>query len=318
MSGIVSLYDPTMIRVLNTGGRAIADGVNRAFPTADVVQIKRNEPIASDLSGDVLLASFGSGDLIAQLAGRVTWVHVFGTGIDWLPPEAFEAKVVTCARGGSAIAISEFVLAAMLSFEKQLPELWDRTPDQVFGRADLGGLYGRHLGLVGLGGIATAIATRALAFGMSVSAVRRRRGPSPIAGVTTATRDEVFGSADHLVLAAPATPETHHLIGRDTTGHLKAGVHLVNIARGSLIDQDALRNALDDGRVARATLDVCDPEPLPEGHWLYTHPKVRLTGHISWSSPEGYGPLIQAFVDNLDRFVRDQPLAGVVDPTDRY
>jgi phosphoglycerate dehydrogenase-like enzyme len=206
----------------------------------------------------------------------------------------------------------------MLSFEKQLPELWNRPPDQVFGRADLGGLYGRRLGLVGLGGIATAVASRALAFGMSVRAVRRHPGLSPVAGVEMATRDEVFGSADHLVLAAPATPETHHLIGRDTTSRLKEGVHLVNIARGSLIDQDALRQALDDGLVARATLDVCDPEPLPEGHWLYTHPKVRLTGHNSWSSPEGNAPLIQAFVDNLDRFVRDQPLAGVVDPADRY
>ena len=92
---------------------------------------------------------------------------------------------------------------------------------------------------------------------------------------------------DHLVLAAPDTPETHHVIGPATISQLKRGVHLVNIARGGLIDQDALRAALDDGRVARATLDVCDPEPLPAGHWLYTHPKVRLTGHLSWSSPRG-------------------------------
>src|ERR1700677_4927820 len=139
-----------MIRVLNTGGRAIAERLKTAFQNAEVVRIRRDEPVDRDLSGDVLLAGFGSENLIAPLARRVTWVHVFGTGIDWLPPEVFEAKVVTCSRGGSAIAISEFVLAAMLSFEKQLPELWDRPPDQVFGRADLGGLHGRHLGLVGL------------------------------------------------------------------------------------------------------------------------------------------------------------------------
>src|ERR1700722_3951383 len=226
-----------MIRILNTGGRAVAERVMTAYPDAEVVRIKRDEPVDGDLAGDVLLASVGSKDLIAPLARRVTWVHVFGTGIDWLPPEVFEATVVTCSRGGSAIAISEFVLAAMLSFEKQLPELWDRPPAQVFGPAELGGLHGRHLGLVGLGGIATAVATRALAFGMSVRAVRRHPGASPVAGVEMATREDIFRQADHLVLAAPATSETHHLIGRDTTGQLKAGVHLVNIARGSLIDQ---------------------------------------------------------------------------------
>ena len=95
-------------------------------------------------------------------------------------------------------------------------------------------------------------------------------------------------------------------------------MHLVNIARGGLVDQDALRVALDDGRVARATLDVCEPEPLPEGHWLYTHPMVRLTGHVSWSSPRGIEPLVQSFMDNLGRFVRGEPLAGVVDPAERY
>jgi phosphoglycerate dehydrogenase-like enzyme len=169
-----------------------------------------------------------------------------------------------------------------------------------------------------LGGIGTAVAARALAFGMSVTAVRRSPGPSPIEVVELATREGVLRDADHLVLTAPATVDTRHLIGPNTIDQLKSGVHLVNIARGSLIDQDALRQALDSGRIARATLDVCEPEPLPEGHWLFSHPGVRLTGHLSWSSPVGLEPLIQAFLDNLNRFVQGQPLAGVVDASERY
>jgi phosphoglycerate dehydrogenase-like enzyme len=99
---------------------------------------------------------------------------------------------------------------------------------------------------------------------------------------------------------------------------VKPGVHLVNIARGGLVDQEALLVALDDGRVARATLDVTDPEPLPEGHWMFTHPKVRLTGHISWSSPAGFEPLVAAAIDNLGRYLRGEELLGVVDRAEGY
>jgi phosphoglycerate dehydrogenase-like enzyme len=307
-----------VVRILNLAGRAVGDRIGETFPDLEVVRISRREPLDPALSGDVLVAGTGTRDLIAELAPRVSWVHIMGTGIDWLPPEAFDVKVLTCARGGSAIAISEFVLAAMLSFEKRLPELWARPPDQVFVPAELGTLHERQLGLIGMGGIGAAIAARALAFGMSVSAVRRHQGPPPLAGVRMTGLEEVLAGADHLVLAAPDTPETHQVIGPASLGLVKRGVHLINIARGGLVDQEALRVALDDGRVARATLDVCEPEPLPEGHWLYTHPQVRLTGHISWSSPRGMEPLVQSFLDNLDRYGRGEPLVGVVDPAERY
>jgi phosphoglycerate dehydrogenase-like enzyme len=309
---------PTVIRVLSCAGRAVNNRILATFPDSEVVRIRRDDPLPEDVSGDVLIATYGAADVVGQLARRVKWVHVMGTGIDWLPPDAFEAETLTCARGGSGIAISEFVLAAMLCLEKQLPELWGRPPDLVFSRADLGGLSGRHLGLVGLGGIGTQVATRAQAFGMRVSAVRRHPGPSPVPGVETAPLGWVLSHADHLVLAAPDTPETHHLIGESTVDQLKPGVHIVNIARGGLIDQEVLRRALEAGRVARATLDVSDPEPLPEGHWMYSHPQVRLTGHISWSSPQGLEPLIGVLLDNLARYQQGRPLTGVVDPAERY
>ena len=156
-------------------------------------------------------------------------------------------------------------------------------------RSPLGWLNTRTLGLVGLGGIGVAIAERALPFGMQVRALRRRPEPSPLEGVeVVGSLEEVLPEADHLVLAAPATPRTRHLINSDTLALVKPGVHLVNIARGALVDQDALRDALDDGRVAMASLDTVDPEPLPEGHWLYSHPKVRLSAHVSWASPAAY------------------------------
>ncbi len=124
--------------------------------------------------------------------------------------------------------------------------------------------------------------------------------------------------ADHLVLTAPATEATRHLVDAAALAVVKPGVHLVNIARGSLVDQDALRAALDDGRVAMASLDTVDPEPLPDGHWMYDHPGVRLTPHISWSMPGALDHLYDSFLGNLVRRSRGEPLHGTVDVAAGY
>jgi phosphoglycerate dehydrogenase-like enzyme len=102
-------------------------------------------------------------------------------------------------------------------------------------------------------------------------------------------------------------------LNAQTFALVKPGLHLVNIARGSLIDQDALRAALDDGRVARASLDVCVPEPLPSGHWLYSHEKVFLTPHASWTGIPFLSGAMEVFTSNLRRYLNGEELVGVVD-----
>ena len=94
---------------------------------------------------------------------------------------------------------------------------------------------------------------------------------------------------------------------------VKPGLHLVNIARGALIDQDALRVALDDQRVARASLDVTDPEPLPTGHWLYQHPQIQLTPHTSWMDSDALNTMMALLRTNCDHYRNGEPLEGIVD-----
>jgi phosphoglycerate dehydrogenase-like enzyme len=154
---------------------------------------------------------------------------------------------------------------------------------------------------------------------MRVRALRRTDAPSPVEGVEIMRSiGDLVSDADHLVIAAPATARTRHLIDADALSRVKPGIHIVNIARGALVDQDALRVALDDDRVAMATLDTVDPEPLPEGHWLYVHPKVRLSAHISWYEPQLQKAALDIFVDNIGRFRRGEPLREVVDPAEGY
>ena len=130
--------------------------------------------------------------------------------------------------------------------------------------------------------------------------------------------DALLAESDHLVVAAPDTPATRGLLGNDAFARIKEGVHLVNVARGGLVDQDALRAALDTGRVALASLDTVTPEPLSAGHWLYTHPRVRLSPHCSWNGPGALDRLLEPFLENLTHFLNDEPLAYRVDVGQGY
>lgn len=297
--------------------------VRDAHPEVELVEFTGGEPPAG-LSADAFFGGYFAWDDIMRWldATGVRWVQLTGTGVDNVPAAVFaENRTVTCARGASAVPISEWVMAAILAWAKRFPETFLHEPPKYwnFPNPTLDRVDGSTVSLVGLGGIGSAIATRALAFGMKVRAMRRTDAPSPVDGVEIVrTLDELLSDADHVVLAAPSTARTRHLIDAEAFAKMKPGVHLVNIARGALVDQDALRVALDDNTVAQATLDTVDPEPLPAGHWLYTHPKVRLAAHISWYTPQLQQSAIEILVENIGRFARGEPLLHVVDADEGY
>lgn len=310
------------MRVLVHLGDSFAAQITAAVPGVEAIVIPTADDVDPGLRAEALLTlPWGTPNLAHVLATTgVRWVHTVGTGVDRFPLDVIGDRLLTCSRGASAIPIAEWVLAQMLAFEKELPAVWLREQPASWNfHPTMGGLYGKTLALIGIGGIGCAVAERALPFGMRVRAYRRRTAPSPLAGVEIVTTlDDLVASADHLVLVAPATPDTHRLVGDAVLRAVKPGVHLVNVARGSLVDEDALRRALDDERVALASLDAVEPEPLPAGHWLYAHPRVHVSAHVSWNGPGGEDVLVGKFIANLRRRLAGDPLEGVVDVAAGY
>jgi phosphoglycerate dehydrogenase-like enzyme len=291
---------------------AVVDTVQARVGDAEVV-VGTDDERAAD--AEILAAFTHDREVIRRaVTPSVRWIHAFSAGVDGFPLDLVGDRVFTCSRGASAVPISEWVLAMMLAHAKRLPDAWITEPPEQWNSAQLAPLSGATVGLVGMGAINTEVARRCLAFDMEVLSFRRTATPAPLPEITVLTDlHQLLGRSDHVVVAAPATADTYHLFDADAFAAVKPGAHLVNVARGTLVDQDALIAALDRDQLSGASLDTVDPEPLPAGHPLYSHPKVRVSPHISWSAPATLEVTLQTFVDNVARYRAGAVLEGVVD-----
>lgn len=277
------------------------------LPGVEVLPLPRGVPLDLPRQASVLLAA-PHADLRDANRPPPGWpfglgfVQLVSSGVDTFPRWLLDSLPVASARGVTADSLAEFALAAMFAAAKQLPSVWIDTPSQWQPRP-LASLAGSTLGLYGFGSIGQALARKALALDIEVVALRRSARPFEVPGVQRAADlPELLARADHLVLAAPASEETRHVINPRTLAHAKPGLHLINLARGSLIDQQALLQALDKGQLALASLDVTDPEPLPAGHPFYSHPKIRLSPHTSANTSRVYHNLAALLARNVEHF----------------
>jgi phosphoglycerate dehydrogenase-like enzyme len=194
--------------------------------------------------------------------------------------------------------------------EQQAAKVWARTPFREISRT--------KWVIFGYGPIGREVATRAKAFGADISVIRRKPSADAIvdrAG-TMADMAAMLADADVVVLACPLNGETRGFANARFFAALKPGAVLVNIARGGLIDDGALIEALDTGRVSFAILDVFAQEPLPTSDPYWSHPRVRLTPHTSFSGSGVNRRWEDLFIDNIGRFVAGEPLANEVAPAD--
>jgi len=254
----------------------------------------------------------------AKWPGRLQWVYSASVGIDFYPHWLLDAPLVTCGRGVASEEIADYVVAAVYQQAKNLDAVRARGPME-WRQMPLGRVTGTILGVIGLGAIGAATARRSLALGMRVTAVRRRALPSPVDGVELLSSvNDVVASADHLLLALPATDATRCLIDANRLALAKPTAHLINVARGSVLDQDALVAALDAGKLGFATLDVTEPEPLPADHPLWGHPRVRLTPHVSSNYTVVRQVLLDKISKDLDSFARGERPPDAVDAVAGY
>lgn len=252
----------------------------------------------------------------AELLERADDLELFAcayAGYGHLPMADLEAAgvAVTNAAGVHAPNASEHAVGTILTFSRRL---YEAARAETWQPADPGELAGSTVTVVGLGAIGSAVVDRLEPFDVTTLGVRR----SPEKG---GPADEVFGQddihealarTDYLVLCCPLTPETRGLIGESELATLPQGAVLVNIARGEVVETDALVRSLRSGRLGGAALDVTDPEPPPDDHPLWNLDDVLVTPHSAGATPKYYERLADVVADNVRRLADDRPLRNRV------
>ena len=250
---------------------------------------------------------------------HIRWVHLPGAGIESYLGAGLgsDGRVWTCSKGAHSSLIAEHALALTLA---GLHSLATSTRVTSWAATTVTALAEQPITIVGGGGIAASLIELLGPFRARITVVRRHDRPVPGADrtVTTAALPDALPDARAVILALALTPETRHIIGAAELQSMHDRAWLVNVSRGGHVDTDALVDALERHVIAGAALDVTDPEPLPDGHPLWTMPNCIITPHNAGSSGAVMRLLAARVGDNVRRFGAGEPLLGVVDLTAGY
>lgn len=312
----------------------IADRLARIAPDADIVTVTapetftlRGKPIAvEDVRPEIVFFGFDSRanttnptmfKRIFKGGGVTRWAQGQSAGVD---APVFRSVIQSGARltksSAQAVPISEYVLSHALSLltpmetqaALQKQHVWKITPYRE--------VSGTRWVMAGYGAIGKEIAKRAKAFGVHLTVVRRNVASDPLVDAMVGLDDfrRVSADADVVVLACALNDQTRRMCDEAFFRGLKKGALLINIARGGLVDEDALRAGLERDQPRRAVLDVTAIEPLPAEHWLWDHPQVRVSAHTSFAGAGNKERLDEHFLENLRRYVAGEPLLQEADP----
>lgn len=282
--------------------------------------ISGDDPVLSERIPDtleVIVTGIDSG-LFERLVATpsVRWVHSLSAGVEHLPLDAMAERgiVLTNSAGVYAPAMAEYALAAMIALGRAFPTWLEGQRDARWIDADgmeLTLLRGKRLGIVGYGAVGRELAALAKGMGMEVWATKRTPlvvPTEPIDRLLPATGlHELLAASDVVALCASLNRTTRHLIGGGELAVMKPTAVLVNVARGGLVDEEALVRALREGALRGAALDVTDVEPLPPDSALWTTPNLLLTPHISGNSVESWRWAVGFFCQNLALYLDGTP-----------
>jgi phosphoglycerate dehydrogenase-like enzyme len=307
-----------------------APDLQKAFPQVRVVKLESYRDLDREIVDAEILVSFSLRPSQLLAAKELRWIHCHAAGVSQLMFPEMISSPVLLTNGSAVMAepVAEHTLALMLALAKRIPSALRYQQQAVWGQEQVYSeqpppveLSGATLGIVGLGAIGREVVKRVRPFGMRVVAVKRdpSRGGECV--------DRVFGpdglhamleESDFVLLAAPESPGTRSLIGAAELARMKPTAYLINVARGTLVDEPALVEALQQGRIAGAGLDVTSEEPLPASSPLWTAPNLLLTPHVAASTERLWRRHYDVLAGNLARYLAGQPLQDLVDKSAGY
>jgi phosphoglycerate dehydrogenase-like enzyme len=314
------------IVMIQESNEHLLKAVRAAAPSADVVVAREHADIDREIvDAQVVVGGIVSEDQLRS-ASELAWHHVPWVGVERIvsPVYAEQDIVLTNGSGVNAANIAEHVVAMMLAFARQIP-LFVRDQDRATWRGwgdaptffELGG---QRVLCLGTGDIGQEVARRLAAFGCQV--IGASRSGRALSGfdhcVSFDDLENELGLADHVVSSLPLTESTSQIYSRDRIRATKNGAYFYNVGRGGTVDQDALIEALEQGRLAGAGLDVVEPEPLPAESPLWAMKHVIITGHTSGNSPQAMERMAELTVAQLQRYQAGDDLLNVVDVTAGY
>jgi phosphoglycerate dehydrogenase-like enzyme len=317
------LYTPNLIVPSLTADQR-AGILEAAGPGADLVEGKdATRQRAEIVDADVLLGRVPN-EIFVQNR-RLRYYHSIGAGVDAiLSPELVKSDIILASEKGEVgIHLAEHAFALLLALTRGVHTA-ARTPDYGLREAirrEQRELYELTMGIVGFGGTGREVGRRAVGFRMRVLAVDIEDVPSEpgVEAIWKPDRlNDLLGASDVVVIALPLTKATHHLFTRDLFRRMRPSAILINVTRGAIVYGEDLLAALGEGLLWGAGLDVTDPEPLPPGHPLWTHPRVIVTPHTAGGSPRRASRVVTTFCENLRRMRTGQPLLALIDKEKGY
>jgi phosphoglycerate dehydrogenase-like enzyme len=277
---------------------------------------------AAPRDAEVMLHWSGPRDLVRSAflaSSNLRWVHSRAAGLDsMLFPELVQSPIpLTNGSGVFSQSLGEFALAVILYFAKDIRRLLRNQESCRWEQFDVEELTGQTVGIVAYGDIGRAVASRVHAMGMRVIALKRHApsSPDPFVERFYGPRElnTMLSECDFVVVAAPLTAETHHMISDDAIAAMRPNAVVINIGRGPVVDQAALVRALAAGRIKGAGLDVFEQEPIPADDPIFKLPNILISPHSADHTKDWLNLAMRFFLEQYQRFSRGQPLQNIVE-----
>jgi len=281
------------------------------FPDIEFHAVAREADIQDHVEKmDVLVTVYRVSDELLKQAVRLQWIQVMTAGVNYLleRPSLKKEVIVTSCRGVHGPQMSEMAVLLMLALNRDFPQVvrnqdrrkWERWPGKL--------LFNKRVGILGMGVIGEAIADKCKCFGMTVLGIDiiERKIASVDAFYHPDRLSDVAEQVDYLILVAPSTPQTRKIVGLKVLSCMKPTSYLINIARGELVDEEALIEALESGSIAGAALDALPVEPLPADHPLWRARNIIITPHVGGMSDIYCEQTLPIIEENLRRFIRGE------------